>query len=68
MFNHIKENYHQFLVAIFAIVWAGICLYIIQGHTNRTVAFDCRLSEISPDFPPEVKEACRKMRAQSGRI
>ena len=27
------------------------------------VVFDCRLSEISPDFPPEVRNECRKMRA-----
>lgn len=22
--------------------------------------YDCRLSEISPDFPPDVKKECRK--------
>ena len=25
-----------------------------------TVAYDCRLAEISPDYPVAVKEACRK--------
>lgn len=27
---------------------------------NRTIRYDCSLSEISPDFPAEVKEKCRK--------
>jgi hypothetical protein len=30
----------------------------------RKVAYDCSLSEISPDYPIQVKEACRKMRAE----
>lgn len=29
-----------------------------------TVVYDCRLSEISPDFPPEVREQCRKLRSK----
>jgi hypothetical protein len=30
------------------------------------VVYDCRLAEISPDFPIEVKDKCRKLR--SGRL
>lgn len=26
--------------------------------------YDCSISEISPDFPLEAKEACRKLRAK----
>ena len=33
---------------------------------HGTVVYDCRLAEISPDFPVEVKEMCRKK--NSGRI
>ena len=37
---------------------------ILGGSDNqRVVKYDCRLSEISPDYPIEVKEACRKLRA-----
>jgi hypothetical protein len=28
------------------------------------VVYDCRLSEISPDFPPEVRNECRKLKAK----
>lgn len=26
--------------------------------------YDCRLAEISPDYPQEVKDACRKIRGE----
>ncbi len=26
--------------------------------------YDCRISEISPDFPPEVREECRRLRLE----
>jgi hypothetical protein len=28
------------------------------------VRYDCSISEISPDYPIEVKEQCRKLRAE----
>lgn len=31
------------------------------GHVEGRV-YDCSLSEISPDYPPEVKDECRKLR------
>jgi hypothetical protein len=33
---------------------------------HGTIMYDCRLAEISPDYPIQVKEACRKK--NSGRI
>jgi hypothetical protein len=41
----------------------------LSVKSKRSVVYDCRISEISPDFPPEVREMCRKrIREQSGRI
>ena len=34
--------------------------------THGTVKYDCSIAEISPDYPTQVKEQCRKLR--SGRI
>jgi len=34
--------------------------------THGVVRYDCRMAEISPDFPVQVKEKCRKL--NSGRI
>jgi hypothetical protein len=33
-----------------------------QGDVIR---YDCSIAEISPDFPIEVKEQCRKLRADN---
>jgi hypothetical protein len=33
------------------------------GHQSHGVMYDCRLAEISPDFPPEVRNECRKLRS-----
>lgn len=31
---------------------------------NGVKRYDCSISEISPDYPVEVKEACRRIRAE----
>jgi hypothetical protein len=36
--------------------------FILPKH--GTITYDCRMSDISPDFPPEVRNECRKLRAQ----
>jgi hypothetical protein len=41
----------------------GIFLFTDFGK-NRTRIYDCRLAEISPDFPVEVKDECRKLRLE----
>ena len=41
-------------------------VYVYKDFKDSRVAYDCSLAEISPDFPIQVKEECRKMR--SGRI
>lgn len=54
-------------VVIFAAIWFGYGLYWLSTQPKQTVkVIDCSLVEISPDFTPEVREACRK--ARSGRI
>ena len=41
------------------------CIYFIAGTTtDQVVRYDCSISEISPDYPVEVKEACRRLRAE----
>lgn len=31
------------------------------------VKYDCRIAEISPDFPPKAKELCRKYMAEKAK-
>jgi hypothetical protein len=57
--------YKQVIIAILFVVsfWA-LVFSLMPKH--GTIVYDCRLAEISPDFPIEVKEQCRKVK--SGRI
>ena len=34
-----------------------------EPHTKLTVQYDCRIAEISVDYPQQVKEQCRKLLA-----
>jgi hypothetical protein len=52
---------------IFIMVMVGLGLYFASSQPKHGVkVIDCSLVEISPDFTPEIREACRK--ARSGRI
>ena len=61
------------ILAIIAII-AFLCVqgiffvYSAEALKGRTIKYDCSLSEISPDFPPQVREQCRKLRAERGRF
>jgi hypothetical protein len=59
----------KLLVVLLSLVWLSFGVYFAYLMQNRDhVVYNCELSEISPDFPPKVREECRKLRAQSGRI
>lgn len=51
--------------AVIGLVIAIICLiaFIILIPKPSRAVYDCRLSEISPDFPIDVKNECRRIRA-----
>jgi hypothetical protein len=62
---------NQLIIASIAIIVATVALLVvlkyadeIDGVVTKRVVYDCRLSEISPDFPPDVKNECRKRRAE----
>jgi hypothetical protein len=43
------------------IVWLTLLSFIPMPEVRF---YDCNLSEFHPDFPPEVKEECRKKRME----
>ena len=45
---------------LFLFVVASIAVMFFQPR-YPTIKYDCRLAEISPDIPPQVKEECRKL-------
>lgn len=50
-------------VVVIVLVCAGILLFSDLGKGSTRV-YDCRLAEISPDFPPKVRDECRKRRME----
>jgi len=51
------------VIVFVALFWT--LMFALMPH-HGTVVYDCRMAEISPDFPIEVKNECRKK--LSGRI
>lgn len=39
-----------------------VAAYAIINYQPEGHVYDCRLAEISPDFPIQVKEECRRLR------
>ncbi len=62
--NFIKRENIEIAIVVVATIIAFL-IVINSLPSNRTVVYDCRLAEISPDFPPEVRNECRRIRAKS---
>ena len=65
-----RKNLKTNLLITLALVALGgslfLLLYGINNITKGSVkVYNCSISEISPDIPLEVKEQCRKLRAES---
>jgi hypothetical protein len=52
----------NYLPVILILLIAVFILFIVGLPRNSEVVYNCSLTEISPDFPLEVKEGCRKLR------
>ena len=61
LWHTIKNNWINF---IFILVGILIVFFTILFFAPKEKIYDCSLAEISPDYPIEVKEACRKIRAR----
>jgi hypothetical protein len=68
--NNLKPSTKQSLSDVLSLVALTICTIILvayivynYGHKSHGIMYDCRLAEISPDFPPEVRSECRRLRS-----
>jgi len=60
-----RQNLDFFTVMILGIAGVVFAIYWNYTHPHVVVKYDCSISEISPDYPIPVKEACRKLRAEN---
>jgi len=68
--NSLRPYMRPLLSDVLGLVALAICtiilvVYIVYnyGHQSHGMIYDCRMAEISPDFPPEVRNECRKLRS-----
>lgn len=48
-----------------AVVVIGSIVFLLFTPAPKGKVYDCSLAEISPDYPIDVKEQCRKFRAEN---
>lgn len=46
------------------LLFAGAISALVLIEKPKSVVYDCSIAEISPDYPIQVKEECRKLRAK----
>lgn len=52
------------LILIVALAVTVIVLVFIETDYHGVRVYDCSMSEISPDYPVEVKQECRRLRLE----
>lgn len=58
-----KRGLIEVSFAVVLIVLMSLLFWSLPKQQGRM--YDCRMADISPDFPPEVREECRKIRARN---
>jgi len=46
------------------VILLSLVAFIVFGPKPEGRMYNCTLAEISPDFPPEVRDQCRKLRLE----
>jgi hypothetical protein len=60
MTNKTDNAFLLMIVVSIAVIIGFSYLVQIYSPKGSVMVYDCRLAEISPDYPISVKEACRK--------
>jgi hypothetical protein len=59
-----RESLERLAIAV-AFLIALLLVVLYMPRKGDIVVYDCRISEISPDFPIEVRNQCRSLRANN---
>jgi hypothetical protein len=63
MQNITKRQILEYLFVLIVAVGSLVFLFATPSQTSKN--YNCSLSEISPDYPVQVKNECRKLRAEN---
>jgi hypothetical protein len=61
----IKRKTIEIAVVTIAFLIAIPIVFLSLPKKGDVITYNCSISEISPDYPIEVKEQCRKLRAEN---
>jgi hypothetical protein len=62
LWHTIKNNWQDSIVLTIALILFLATIILYMNVEPKSRVYDCSLAEISPDFPIEVKNECRKIR------
>jgi hypothetical protein len=65
MQNFTKRETVEIAIVAIAFLIAVPIIFLSLPKKGDVIVYNCSISEISPDFPVEVKEQCRKLRAEN---
>lgn len=54
-------------LVILAVTFTVLIVIAFSSDEQEIVRYDCRIAEISVDYPTEIKEACRRMRKEKNK-
>jgi L-lactate permease len=52
----------EIVIVIVVVILAAILFWNIMPKKGEVIVINCSISEISPDFTPEMRQACRDAR------
>lgn len=58
-----KRGLIEVSFAVVLIVLMSLLFWSMPKQQGRS--YDCSIAEFAPDFPPEVREECRRLRARN---
>jgi hypothetical protein len=61
--NTPKRETVEIVVIVITFLIAIPLVFVSLPKKGDIIRYDCSLAEISPDFPLEVREQCRKLRS-----
>jgi hypothetical protein len=64
MSDYLKQENIAIIILIVVCLIVSVAMISVSPKQKGKV-YDCSLAEISPDYPPKVKEECRKLRAEN---
>lgn len=55
---------HRELLIVAIMIPLGFCLTYFTLPKHEVIVYNCDMAEISPDYPVQVKDQCRKLRLE----